>query len=41
MFCHADKQGSQRICPAAALRTHPAQSALPQFWQYADAVTPE
>ncbi len=39
-LCHAVQHGSQRICPPAALRTQPAQSALPQFWQYAVAFTP-
>ncbi len=32
-LCHAVEHGSQRICPPAALRTQPAQSALPQLWQ--------
>ena len=32
-LCHAVQQGSHRICPPDALRTQPAQRALPQFWQ--------
>jgi hypothetical protein len=39
-FCHATQHGSQRICPPALLRTQFAQSAFPQFWQKAVAVTP-
>src|ERR1700751_4173318 len=37
MFCQLTAQGSQSICPDGVLRTQFAQSALPQFWQYADA----